>query len=171
MYYDLVFKYYRWNKLFKRNIVLENLKYCDTKISLFEDVNIVFAMMLDVKNVYLLEKPSYNYFVREDSMIRTIFKEKHITNHEYVLKALLNIINDKGMYECLNKLVCQLNSFMIFCLVDSMFDIHGDKKYYLDQVNRSYLLNTEISDIMLSSIGRLKCLMYNALKNKKYGRL
>ena len=88
---ELSFYYYRWNKLFKRELILNNIKYCDKSVAIFEDINIVFAVMLDIKNVYILKKPGYNYFVREDSMIRESFKERCITDREKVLKAIINI--------------------------------------------------------------------------------
>ncbi len=143
---DFKCEYYRWNKIFKREILLNNIKFCDTKVALFEDINIVFPVMQDIKNIYLMEKPSYHYFVREDSMIRASFKERNITDRERVLKALISVLQDKNIND--KELVCKLNYFFLICIIDEIIRAKVNRRQNFRNAQKSYIINNELKDIL-----------------------
>ena len=165
MNYDCFFTYYRWNKVVKREILLNNVQYLDTRISIFEDVNIIFAVMFDIKNVYLLEKPSYNYFVRENSMIRAAFRERDIVNHERVLQTMFNVLKTKNVEA--EKLTCRLIYYMNMCLVDGIMNDKNKTKYFA-LLEKSTLLNNEYTHKALQYLGFLRGMIYKNLLKKKY---
>ena len=69
----------RCMKLFSRNLIEDNMKYCNPVITMAEDVNITLPALLDCKRVVILEEALYyHYFYNEESMV-----------HKY----------DVGMYE------------------------------------------------------------------------
>lgn len=58
---------YRVNKLFKTEIIRENLKYCNEKIRISEDMNLVLAGTLDAKKMVFLPQCYYHYEWNENS--------------------------------------------------------------------------------------------------------
>lgn len=57
----------RWNKIFKRDIMMSNLKYCECKSRTFEDRYITPPCIFSAKSFYYLPKPFYYYVHREGS--------------------------------------------------------------------------------------------------------
>ncbi|MBQ3047620.1 MAG: glycosyltransferase family 2 protein [Clostridia bacterium] len=160
------FSYYRWNKLFKRQILLNNIKFCNTKISVFEDINIIFATMLDIKNVYILNKPSYNYYVRQSSMIRSAFKPSYVENNDNVLKALINIAKSKKI-NC-EELICHnIYFFSIWCAELIGCQKHNKKQNY-DLLVNSFVLNNEYVETTKKYLSKIKIKVFDSLINKKY---
>ena len=69
----------RCMKLFSRSLIEENMKYCNPKVTMGEDVNITLAALLDCRRVVIMEDALYyHYFYNDASMV-----------HHY----------DAGMYE------------------------------------------------------------------------
>lgn len=69
----------RCMKLFSRSLIEENMKYCDQKVTMGEDVNITLPALLDCRRVVIMEDALYyHYFYNDASMV-----------HRY----------DAGMYE------------------------------------------------------------------------
>lgn len=160
------FSYYRWNKIFKREILLSNIQFCDTKISIFEDANITFANMLDIKNVYLMSKPGYNYYVRPSSMIRQSFKEWYIENVDNVLRALIKISKSKEADS--SELVCHQLYFMSIWCADAIGLVKTNKKKYYDMLINSFLLNNEYFEKTKNYLPKIKIKVFDSLINKKF---
>lgn len=86
---------YRWNKLFKKSLLIDNLKYCDKKIIFFEDACIVQSCILKSQKIYFIEDYVYNYYFRNESMI-----------HRYTDNVVdLFILYYKKYTEMINELV------------------------------------------------------------------
>lgn len=69
----------RCMKLFSRGLIEENMKYCNPRITMAEDVNITLPALLDCERVVIMKDALYyHYFYNEESMV-----------HKY----------DAGMYE------------------------------------------------------------------------
>lgn len=69
----------RCMKLFSRRLIEENMKYCDMRVTMGEDVNITLSALLDCRRVVVMEDALYyHYFYNDASMV-----------HRY----------DAGMYE------------------------------------------------------------------------
>ena len=109
----------RCMKLISRKLLLENIKYCNTKIKMSEDVNIMLPCLCDCKRL-VITKDSYFYHYRlvaasiahgydphlldnlelTDSTYRGILKEKGISNgnkqldREYVMILFLVLKNE-----------------------------------------------------------------------------
>lgn len=100
---------HRCGKLFKKELLLNNLKYCDCRISYGEDLNIFFPAVQDCRKLSVLDDQEGLYYYRQNmsSIIHT-----HI----------------KNMFE---QIVCLRN-----CLLKSM---HEKAVYdFRDQLNRDY---------------------------------
>ncbi len=60
----------RCMKLFSRNLIEENMKYCDLHVTMAEDVNITLPALLDCQRVVVMEGALYyHYFYRDVSMV------------------------------------------------------------------------------------------------------
>ena len=89
------FPHYRWNKLFKREWILENLKFCDTRIGLWEDVCISMANILQSKKIFIVDKYLYNYYDRPTSMVN-VYKPNMLQNFEYFYPKFIEVLTDKN---------------------------------------------------------------------------
>ena len=61
---------YVWNKLFKREILLESQSTVDNRISIGEDGAVTYPSLLSCSRVAVVENVAYHYRQREDSMLK-----------------------------------------------------------------------------------------------------
>lgn len=61
---------YVWNKLFKREILLEQQAAVDERISIGEDGAVTYPALLKCKKVAVIDNVAYHYRQREDSMLK-----------------------------------------------------------------------------------------------------
>lgn len=79
---------YSWNKLFKRDLILETQLIVDDKIFMAEDAACTYPSLLKSKSIYILKSAKYHYRQRIDSMVKTrdesylhLEKYNHLYNH------------------------------------------------------------------------------------------
>lgn len=80
----------RWNKMFKRETVLNSLKYLNTEISMGEDVNMTFYAMTKAERVALIN--DHLHFYRQVSSSISNTKRNNWPHYKKLIKQLL-IIN------------------------------------------------------------------------------
>lgn len=87
----------RCMKLISRDLVLNNIKYCNEKITMSEDVNIMLPCLLDCERLVIM-KGSYFYHYRlvSESMAHD-FNPKLLTNLELTDRTFRNIFREKGV--------------------------------------------------------------------------
>ena len=61
---------YVWNKLFRREVLLEQQARVDNRISLGEDGAVTYPTLLKCKKVAVVDNADYHYRQREDSMLK-----------------------------------------------------------------------------------------------------
>lgn len=83
-------------KLIRKNIFVDNLKYCDTSISSAEDVNIMVPVMLSAHSVYYLDEPLMYYVKRHDS-ISHVFRYDTLDMYDKLIKILHKVAYDKNL--------------------------------------------------------------------------
>lgn len=69
-YYRPGISTYVWNKLFKREILLEPQFLLDNRISIGEDGAVTYPALLKCKTVAVVDNVAYHYRQREDSMLK-----------------------------------------------------------------------------------------------------
>lgn len=91
---------HRCAKLFRRDLLEKNLKYCDQNISYGEDLNIVFPALLDCRQLSVLndEKGLYHYRQNNSSIIRT-YKKDMFTQIQKLHAKLVLINEEKCVYD------------------------------------------------------------------------
>lgn len=80
-----------WHKIFKKSLIVENnIKFINYNEVSSEDTIFNLQAMLKSKNIYCIDKPFYNYIIRENSLTKSkIAKENMI----YRCKNTVNIIH------------------------------------------------------------------------------
>jgi hypothetical protein len=69
-YYKPGISTYVWNKLFKREILLEAQNNVDNRISIGEDGAVTYPALLKCRRVAVVDNVAYHYRQREDSMLK-----------------------------------------------------------------------------------------------------
>lgn len=69
-YYRPGISTYVWNKLFRREILLEPQSCVDNRISIGEDGAVTYPALLKCKTVAVIDNVAYHYRQREDSMLK-----------------------------------------------------------------------------------------------------
>lgn len=82
----------RCNKLFRIELLKKNLKFCDTRISSAEDVNIAVPCFLSARRVYYLDEPLY-YYVTRSTSISHVFKEGILDTYIILIENLSKAIS------------------------------------------------------------------------------
>lgn len=82
---------YVWNKLFRREILLQHQLNVDERISIGEDAAVTYPVLMECKKVYVTDNCAYHYRQREDSMLKktSTFRDeqlKLIYLYEYLSK-------------------------------------------------------------------------------------
>ena len=85
----------RCMKLTSRSLVADNIKYCDTRIRMAEDMNIMLPAILDAQRIYVMEGAFfYHYYYNDESMVHH-YDSGMNDNMEYLRSALEKILEDK----------------------------------------------------------------------------
>lgn len=83
-----VIKYYRVNKLIKRSIVLNNLKYVNTSVRVFEDNCIIIPCILDVNRISIVPECLYFYLQHSESTMHKF--NNSIISSNRIVKDIIN---------------------------------------------------------------------------------
>lgn len=86
----------RCMKLVSRKLIEDNVHYCDSRVRMGEDVNIMVPAILDAKRVVLVEKYyPYHYLLVDDSMAHG-YDPGLYDNVKALHEVLRKILKDKG---------------------------------------------------------------------------
>lgn len=88
-----LFQGYLWNKIFKREIIINNSILFDSRIKIWEDMLFCLKYLTYSKKVLYVQIPLYYYVQRQNSAINTSSTWNEHT-HLYALEQIWNIIGD-----------------------------------------------------------------------------
>lgn len=90
----------RWAKIISKKLLLDNMKYCDKRVTFSEDVNIVFPVVLDASSVYIVDDDGCMYYYRYNpkSMLNA-YDRNMLYSICHVHPTLLQICDDKNYPE------------------------------------------------------------------------
>lgn len=165
---DNLITYCRWDKVYKRSILLSNFKYLDTKISLGEDINTNCAVIPDCERILVLNQSPYYHYRQNAVSIANTFNPKQIDNIEYLYCALSNIANEKDLN------TREINIFigdMIYTQIRQIYDSEMKPKKRLEYLN--YIVEKTFMVAPMKSYaevhGRLKKVFISLFVRKKFG--
>ena len=81
---DRIYKLYRYNKLYKKEIALKSLKYLQPDIRVFEDNNFVIPCLLNSNNISYVGQPLYHYVRRQNSTMSSFDKSIIASNRNFL---------------------------------------------------------------------------------------
>ena len=85
----------RCMKLISRELILNNLCYCDQRIRMGEDVNIMLPALLDTRRLVILEDAFYyHYYFNESSMVHRYDKEL-VSNIQILMTCIHRVMEEK----------------------------------------------------------------------------
>lgn len=87
----------RCMKLISRKLLISNIKYCNTDISMSEDVNIMLPCLLDCKRLVVVEDGYYYHYRLVKSSIAHSYSPKLLSNLELTDKTFRNIFAAKDI--------------------------------------------------------------------------
>ena len=91
-----IFFFAKWNKLFKRDVVLNNLKYSRDDVSFGDDVCICASAIYDSNRIYYSHEELYVYRIRSESITTVNFGKSQIDNIQNLVDGEKVLLKDKG---------------------------------------------------------------------------
>lgn len=159
------FPHYRWNKLFRREFILNNLQYCDTRIGLWEDVCISMSCILDSNKIFLVDKPLYNYYDRPTSMVN-VYKENMLQNFEYFYPKFIQLLTDKK-YDTNENIIDHITRILYIVSKNIVLSNAKKKRIIFKKLYQSWLWDEakKYNTKTLSGVNKIFMLLF---KSKSY---
>ena len=125
----------RINKIFRREMFMENTKYCEHRSRICEDRFITPACMFSAKSFFYLPEPLYYYVIREGSNHN--MPSQHLQDAMELLHCTqIQYVKDKGMWEAYGQLVERANLNYLRLMIMRNFAGKGDFKKRLPLAKR-----------------------------------
>lgn len=93
---DNIFFFARWNKLFKKELLLKSLDFTDDRVKFGDDVCMCAAAIYDSEKLYYSHTPLYIYRIRDDSLTTVKFNAAEMDNALYLRDSVRHMISEKG---------------------------------------------------------------------------
>ena len=119
-----IFFFAKWNKLFRRDVVMGNLNYTNDKVAFGDDVCICASAIYDCNRLYYSYDLLYTYRIRNDSLTTVSFDVEQIDNAKLLIESVRKLLKDKG------------------CLTDFVY--YNDPSYHIIRLMRK-IENTSLS--------------------------
>lgn len=174
-----ILKLYRWNKLFARTLLIQNLRFIDPSIRVFEDNNLSIPCILDANKVVYVNKPFYNYRRRSQSTM-TLFGDHVILSNKMFLQDQFAIFEKKKIHHNMESDAFIVASYSIskILLAHASFEkklswlraVRQDMNNYGVKLNTCYKCGATAKFTLIFNMVRLGWYFPVLLIGKLYGR-
>lgn len=124
----------RVTKLYKRQIILENIKYCSDLVSIGEDLQLTFPVLCDAKRVSMIDNYfPYHYWINQKSMTGK-HDPDYVGKIAETMNQLLNISIQKNVYDFSTQIT---NDFLCLTILGIKGEIMKNYKSGFRQVIRN----------------------------------
>lgn len=160
-------------KLYRRDIIMNNIKYCNDEVSIGEDLVITFASFIDTKSIYAIhDYYPYHYWINESSL--TGKHDRHYLDKLIVLRNQLMKINEaKSIYDYSEQITNDFLFLTLMCIKEEIHKNKEDKPKQVIQRVREICENEYVKEALeeynmpkLMLAGKLFVFM---MKHKMYG--
>lgn len=148
---------YLWNKLFKRDVVINYVKEIDENINDGEDVGILIPTMLKAEKIILSDYCGYNYRIHEAQACA----QKRADSYFSASHLYLWIYNNITSSEYKEELMPQLNQYMRLMI----WKFNPLALYKFNEFFFPFKSVKEGSDIVLYGSGNVGCVYYQQIKD------
>lgn len=136
-YYDELIFPSRCNKLFKRNLINDNIQYCDSRISMGEDLNITLPALLDAQRIVCLDK-SYYYYRDNENSITQGYKENYWSQNLLLFAAISEIAKRKNV-----EISEYINSYFNYLTISAIYNESKTNQSYFNEMKTIYKISQE----------------------------
>lgn len=166
-FYSAGIQPYIWNKLIRKELVIDNLLDIDERIRIGEDVAAIVPMILEADRVVITEECNYHYCIRKSSMIWSEKKEEEERQRLQILHTYLyqKMYTDNVMKMDVDQLYkYSMNNILtrIFGLINHNYD--NSVFWPFENVNKNY-------PIILYGAGNFGRAVYGYVMKYMPGRL
>ena len=158
----------RWGKFFEKNILLNNIKYCNPGTSYSEDLNITFPIMLDAEKVYFLEpsKGVYYYRMNPMSMLHS-YDRTMLASIKHVFPTLIQVCKDKNREILIDQVVADSLAASVQYYKNELLNPLGLKqtKRNIQLFCNDNMLKQAISSVRWNQFRKLNVLIIKSYKN------
>lgn len=107
---------YLWNKLFRREVILQSQLMTDNRITIGEDAATTYLAIMHSKKIVITDNCSYHYRQREDSMLKTSknYNDEFLSLkylHDYMKSSFKDFTDNYGLNQQTDNLL--LSTFII----------------------------------------------------------
>lgn len=108
----------RCMKLISRELIEENLKFCNPQLKMGEDVNIMLPVLLDAKRLVIMEDAYfYHYYFNPNSMVHK-YDAQLYQNIQKLYETIQYVISEKcTQFECREQMLSSAAKEYIFLLM------------------------------------------------------
>jgi len=158
----------RWNKIFRREMLMNNLHYCDSRINLGEDLNITLPILLDAGKVICLNKCYYNYRLNNNSITKG-YKQDFWQKNLLLFTAIKNIAHSKQV-----DISPYAESYYNYLTIATIFNASLTNQSYMDaltEIKHIYRANPGkdyLNSFQAANLSWTSKLIYQLLKYKLF---
>lgn len=145
-----------WNKIFKRQLLSDNLSYVDNYIRTGEDAACTYPCLLDANSVYVLNQNYlYHYRQRASSMTRN-YDEKYLDRILLLYRLLKDKNREKDVYDLAAQLYYYL-TFLVTLALDNEYSVFNtkdnrEKRRFIKNACKIEEINEALNNISLKGI-------------------
>jgi hypothetical protein len=156
----------RWNKIFRREIIMNNIQYCDSRINLGEDLNITLPVLLDARKVVCLNNCYYNYRLNYNSITKG-YKKDFWQKNQLLFAAINKIAMSKNV-----EISKYTNSYFNYLTISTIFNESLMSQSYAKEIKKLYIIAQEnpgkdyINTFKASNLSLTSKIIYQLLKHR-----
>lgn len=125
----------RCMKLISRSLITENIKFCNEKIRMGEDVNIMLPAILDADRIYLMEEGYYYHYRFVNSSMAHGYDRALVENLELLYQVMKEILIEKGI----PKTDMAEREFLLLLFLEIKNELRGNRRNAYVQLRRLFL--------------------------------
>lgn len=158
----------RWGKMYKKCLLSDNIKYCNSKTSYAEDLNITFPVMLDSDSVFFLEndKGIYQYRLNPNSMLHA-YDRTMLNSINHVYPTLIQVCEDKGQNRLINQVVADYLAASVQYFKNELQNPKGvvETRRAISRFSHNELLQQAIKEVEWKKFRKLNVIIIKSLRN------
>ena len=115
-YLDRGIRICRWAKLISRDCIIANIKYCNTQLTIGEDMNIIVPTIANSESIYIAEGTFiYHYRMNNESMMKKLSPTmwNQVEKLYCTMNSVIRKLNVNILYNQLNIDFCDLTVMVI----------------------------------------------------------
>ncbi len=156
-----------WNYLFKLSIIKNNKILFDEELFYQEDVLFLLEYCLKIKNIKVISKPFYNYYVNENSVTKNIESSiRNLSSIGLLRQKILNLLKNNGINNLSSLLEQKFLNLQLSYILE--YRQRLSKKEHINALKKISLANHDYyTEVLKEPISSKWKIFIKLLKNQK----